>query len=319
MTTLAGTTYASNTSGMSSGCKREDGDGAVAHFCQPVGLVVDAAENVFVVDRDNESIRKITPAGVVSTLAGSSTGRSGFVDGRGGVAAFFQPSGLALDASGNLFVADEGNRRLRKIAPDGLVTTLSGSGAAGATDGDAASASFDHPVDIAFGGGKLLVADDASHRIRKVGLDGEASTLAGSGAPSFVDGAGTAAGFDAPHGIGVSAAGDVFVADTVNRAIRRIRPDGLVVTLGASETTGLAAVESVAVDSDANLLVADGHCIRRITTGIGAIAVSWRNPEPALADLRFTATATAGGHAVQTCEATGATTCTIHGLLSGVP
>ncbi|MDQ1923886.1 SMP-30/gluconolactonase/LRE family protein [Massilia pseudoviolaceinigra] len=206
-----------------------DGAAAQARFSDPFGLVIDRDGNVFVADAgENNRIRKITPEGVVSTLAGR---REGFADGTGAAAGFHTPSGIAIDAAGNLFVADTGNNAVRKITPSGVVSTIGGTGVAGYRDGKAGEAQFNGPVGVAVDkAGVVYVADTYNDRIRKIALDGTVSTLAG-GAPGYVDGPAAAAQFDTPTSVVVDATGNLYVADTSNGAVRKLAPDGQVITL----------------------------------------------------------------------------------------
>ncbi len=143
-----------------------DGTDSSAHFYSPFGIAVDGQGNVYVADRDNNRIRKITSAGVVSTLAGD--GVQGFADGAGSSACFNSPLGIAVDGQGNVYVADFGNNRIRKITSAGVVSTLAGDGTAGSTDGPGSSAKFYNPTGVAVDGqGNIYVADYA-HGIRKI-------------------------------------------------------------------------------------------------------------------------------------------------------
>jgi sugar lactone lactonase YvrE len=165
----------------------------------------------------------------VSTFAG---GREGFADGAGSAAALNTPSGLAMDRSGNLYVADTGNHAIRKIAADGTVTTLAGNGKPGFADGRGAAAQFNGPVGVAVDdAGIVYVADTYNDRIRRIAPDGTVSTVAGIGQPGMVDGAAASAAFDTPAGIAVAKDGSLYVADTGNDAIRKIDKDGLVSTV----------------------------------------------------------------------------------------
>ena len=155
VTTLAGSAWEGYT----------DGSGSAAQFANPWGVTVDGGGNVYVADYSNNRIRKITSAGLVTTLAGSGTAT--FADGNGSAASFKQPKGVAVDGSGNVYVADAGNSRIRKITPSGLVTTLAGSGTATYADGTVSAAGFNHPTGVAVdGSGNVYVMDENNHRIR---------------------------------------------------------------------------------------------------------------------------------------------------------
>ncbi|WP_299345622.1 gluconolaconase [uncultured Pseudoxanthomonas sp.] len=207
-----------------------DGLGANARFDDPWGIVVMEDGTRYVADAgDNNRIRRIARDGSVATLAG---GREGFIDGAGTVAAFHTPSALARDAQGNLYVADTGNHAIRKVTPQGVVTTLAGTGEPGFRDGAAMQAQFNGPIGVAVdGSGRVYVADTYNDRIRLISPDGVVTTLAGGDAPGFVDGTGGEARFDTPTGIAVDATGVAWVADLRNDAIRRIGPQGGVSTL----------------------------------------------------------------------------------------
>jgi len=201
-----------------------------AGFSDPFGLAIDVAGNLFATDGgESNRVRKIAADGVVSTLAGST---EGYADGPGSTAQFNTPSGVAIDAAGNLYVADTGNNRIRKISREGLVTTLAGNGQSGYADGPALSASFDGPIGVAVDSrGTVFVADTYNDRIRKIDLDWQVSTVAGGGGPGLADGMSKVAMFDTPSGIIVTTDGTVVVADTGNNCLRRILPDGQVSTL----------------------------------------------------------------------------------------
>ena len=268
VTTLAGTAGRAGSA---------DGTGAAARFSLPSAVATDADGNVYVVDRSNHTIRKITPAGVVTTLAGTA-GTSGSADGTGAEARFDKPEGVATDVSGNVYVADINNDTIRKITPAGVVTTLAGKrfGA----DGTGAEASFDGPRGVATdSGGNVFVADRFYHTIRKITPTGVVTTLAGTaGVSGSVDGTGAAARFNLPYGVATDASGNVYVADQSNNTIRKITPAGVVTTLagtarmaGSADGTGAAArfslPSAVATDADGNVYVVDrsNHTIRKIT------------------------------------------------------
>jgi len=273
VTTLAG----SGTSG-----SLDNPNGINAQFSVPFGVAVDGAGNVYVADTANHLIRKITPAGVVTTLAGN--GNFGFNDDpNGALAEFDNPVGVAVDGAGNVYVADSQNHRIRKITSAGAVTTLAGSATAGSVDATGTAAQFGFPEGVAVdGAGNVYVADTANHRIRKVTPLGVVTTLVGS-SQGFADGTGTNARFSSPKGVAVDGAGNVYVADTNNHRIRKITPAGAVTTLAGNGNFGFVdnangssarfdSPEGVAVDGAGNVYVADtnNNRIRKITP-LGAV------------------------------------------------
>lgn len=264
----------------------DDGTGSSANFNNPTGVAVDASGNVCVADRDNHKIRKISPSGEVSTLAGS--GFAGDDDGTGDSASFRYPSGVALDASGNVYVADQGNNKIRKISPSGEVSTLAGSDY-GSADGTGSNASFNGPIGVTVDtSGNVYVADAGNHKIRKISPTGEVSTLAGSDDPGSADGTGRSASFDYPTMVTLDASDNVYVDDTYNHKIRKINPTGKVSTLagsgdpGSTDGTGSSASFNgpigVALDTGGNVYVADffNHKIRKISSSgeVSALAGS---------------------------------------------
>jgi hypothetical protein len=216
VTTIAGPTGGSY--GRSDGWGSMDGLGNTARFLNPEGLAIDQNGNLIVADSGNHTIRRISPNGTVTTLAGMA-GESGGADGAAGSARFNLPTGLAIDAAGNLFVADTNNNVIRKIAPGGTVTTVAGRlGFLGVADGPVNVAGFNRPRGVAVdGAGNVFVADGA---IRKISPDGFVTTI-GAASGGGADGTGSAAGFAEATGVAVDRSGYVFVADRFNNTIRK--------------------------------------------------------------------------------------------------
>ncbi|WP_371867438.1 gluconolaconase [Duganella guangzhouensis] len=209
-------------------------NGRRTRFADPFGVVLDQDGNLYVADGgDNNSIRKIDLAGIGSTLAG---GTEGYAEGTGTAAAFNTPSGLAIDAAGNLYVADTGNNAIRKVTPAGVVSTLAGDGLAGDKDGKGAGAQFNGPIGVAVdAAGVVYVADTYNDRIRRIAPDGTVTTIAGGKRAGHADGAAAQALFDTPTGLAISAAGDLYIADTANHAIRKLSKDGQVSTIAIAK------------------------------------------------------------------------------------
>jgi sugar lactone lactonase YvrE len=210
-----------------------DGNSQEAQFNNPAGVAVDSTGNVYVSDQANHCIRKISPAGQVTTLAGN--GKTGFSDGNGLSSQFAFPTGIALDKKGNLLVADRDNHRVRLISPRGQVSTLAGTGKAGYSEGKTTTALFNAPNGItADQEGNVYVAEYGGNRIRKISLQGEVRTLAGNGTPGYNDGGYQTSQFNHPSGIAVDRQGNVYVADAGNSCIRMISPTGNVSTLAGT-------------------------------------------------------------------------------------
>ena len=231
------------------------GDGSPNMLADPYGITVADDGTVYVADAgESNRIQMIGPEGGVSTLAG---GSEGFADGAGAQASFNTPSGLARDADGNLYVADTGNNRIRKVTPEGVVSTVAGDGTAGNADGPAAQAQFNGPIGVAVDKqGNIYVADTYNDRIRKISSDGHVITIAGAGTPGYADGAANAALFDTPCGIAVADDGSLIVADTGNHQLRKITTDGNVTTLAITHTN-LSRPTSIAITHDNFLYVTE--------------------------------------------------------------
>jgi uncharacterized protein (TIGR03437 family) len=279
ITTVAGTTW------------RFTGDGGPATNAplgELRGITVDAAGNLFAADIDNDIVVKISPAGILTVVAGNGT--QGF-SGDGGPATgaqLYNPHGVALDATGNLYIAHRSNHRIRKVSPTGMMTTIAGTGTSGFSGdgGPAISASLSDPTGVAVDAvGNIYVADCWNHRIRRVSPDGTITTVAGNGTAGYSGDGGpaTLASLNNPVHIAVDAAGSLYIADTSNNRIRKIPRGGVITTVAGNGTCGfsgdlgpavsasLCSPESVTLDAAGSLYIADmsNHRIRMVgSTGI---------------------------------------------------
>jgi sugar lactone lactonase YvrE len=247
--------------------------------------VVDAAGNLFISDMSSASIRKVTPGGVISIIAGNGTQD---FSGDGGPAASAQLSGstgVAMDAAGNLFIADTWNFRIRKVTTAGIISTVAGNGTGGFSGdgGPAVSAQLYLPTGVAIDkAGNLFISDTVNHRIRKATPGGVINTIAGNGIHGFSGDSGPAASaqLSKPCGVAVDAEGNLFIADMDNHRIRKVTPGGVISTVAGNGLRGfsgdgspaasaqLASPKSVAVDSAGNLFIADtdNNRVRKVTT-----------------------------------------------------
>ncbi|WP_081053293.1 hypothetical protein [Burkholderia territorii] len=200
------------------------------NFLHGGGIVEDYLGNIYVSDARNNVIRKITRDGNVSTFAG--TGVAGLIDGPSGAAKFNQPGGLAIAGNGDIIVADVKNNAIRRIDGNGNVSTIAGNGLPGDMDGPVNIATFGEPNAVATDfSGNIYIADTDNHAIRKIDGSGIVSTFAGAAAPGYLDGDRTQSQFNGPRGIATDNLGNVYVADSGNNTIRKIRTDGTVITV----------------------------------------------------------------------------------------
>jgi sugar lactone lactonase YvrE len=251
-----------------------DGPVSEAMFNNPYGLAIDHSGNLYVGDVSNHRIRKISPDGIVSTLAGCN---QGFSDKSGSVARFNQPYGVAVDGQNNVYVADSYNNRIRKVTPDGSVSTLAGNGKDGFVDGPGSEAQFYVPIGIVVDiDGNVYVGDEGNSSIRKISPTGNVTTLAGNGRFSFSDGVGAHAEFNAPGGIAIDKSRNLYVADYLNNCVRKVTASGRVSKIAGNLKKGFAdgnAAEAefhypfgIAVDPNGVIYVGDqfNHRIRKI-------------------------------------------------------
>ncbi len=265
------------------GYSGDNGTATAAQLRGPVALAVSGDGTVYIADYLNNRVRAINSSGIIRTVAG--TGTSGY-SGDGGAAAsaqFSGPSGLSLDANGNLYIADSGNHRVRRISAGGIVSTVAGNGTQGfAGDGGlATSANLDTPAGVlADAAGNIYVADSGNNRIRAVGSDGMIRTIAGSNPSEYEAMPATLLTLNAPSGVAVDSSGSIYVADWYNHRIRKVTVDGLVRTIAGNGTAGYSGDGgdakqaqlnypfAVAVDSSGNVYISDqgNNRVRRVGT-----------------------------------------------------
>src|SRR5881296_4383058 len=240
----------------------------------PGTVAVDAAGNIYIADTRNNRIRKVSPSGMMTTIAGNGGGGFGGDGGPASMAMLNYPWGVTIDNNGNLFVADTSNQRIRKIGPDGIITTVAGSGSRGFSGdgGPAVLAQLAEPAGVAVdAAGNLFIADTNNERVRKVTPDGIITTVAGNGTQGFSGDGGAAvdAQLAYPNSVAVDGAGNLFIADTNNQRVRRVTPDGIITTVAgngkygysgdgaAASAAQLGSPYGVSIDGTNTLLIAD--------------------------------------------------------------
>lgn len=275
MTTVAGTG--------SPGFSGDGGSALNASLNSPYGVAVDAGGSLYIVDTGNVRVRKVTPDGTINTVAGNGT--AGF-SGDGGpavLASVNDPRGVALDVGGNIYIADAGNHRIRKVSPDGTIRTVAGNGTAlwQGDGGPATLGTLNTPSDVVVVGLTMYIADTGNSAIRKVASTGTITTVAGKGISGFSGDGGPAtnATLNTPWGIAVDSLGNIFIADTNNQRVRKVSTNGNITTVAGTgdqdffgdRTKALAAAlnqpHGVAVDGFGLLHIADweNHRIRVVS------------------------------------------------------
>jgi trimeric autotransporter adhesin len=266
------------------GYSGDGGPATIAWLNSPTGLAVDTAGNLYIADYANHRIRKVTVGGIISTVAGN--GSPGF-SGDGGSATAAQlncPNAVAVDAAGNLYIADRGNRRVRKVTVAGMISTVAGNGSSGYSGdgGPATSAQLTYPAGVAVdAAGNFYIADSENHRIRRVTTAGVISTVVGNGIPGFSGdgGSATSAQLNNPIGVVVDAAGNMYFADFGNYRARKVTAAGVISTVAGTGALGysgdggpaiaaqLPYTYGVAIDNVGNLYISglSNHRIRKVT------------------------------------------------------
>jgi sugar lactone lactonase YvrE len=272
------------------------GDGGQATSAQlnyPAGGAVDAQGNLYIADNSNHRVRKVSPAGVITTVAGDGVPGYGGDGGQATSAMLDFPDGVAVDAHGDVFIADSLNNRVREVSPAGVITTVAGNGIAGYSGdgGQATSAELDNPTGVAVGpGGVLYIADEANERIREVHANGIITTAAGTGVTGFAGDGGPAgsAELNTPLSVATDSEGDLYIADASNWRVRKVDANGTITTVAGNGIAGfsgdggqatsaeISLPRGVAVDPAGNVYIADlsNYRVRKVTPDgrIGSIA-----------------------------------------------
>ena len=265
------TTVAGNGSGSYSG---DGGPATSAELYNPLAVALDASGNLYIAEYSNNRVRKVSPSGIITTVAGNGTQGYSGDNGPAASAELYHPFGVALDASGNLYIADWGNDRIRMVSPSGIITTVAGNGTPGYSgdNGPATGAELNYPTAVALdASGNIYIADVYNSLIRMVSPGGIITTVAGKGSQGYSgdNGPATGAELDYPSGLALDASGNLYIADEVNNRIRMVSPSGIIITVAGNGTQGysgdngpatsaeLNSPTAVALDAFGNLYITD--------------------------------------------------------------
>jgi sugar lactone lactonase YvrE len=273
------------------GYSGDNGPATSAELKVPVGMALDGAGNLYIADEGNSVIRKVNASGTITTMAGNNTvGYSGD-NGLATSASLYAPSGVAVDNSGNLYIADTGNNRIREVAAaTGIITTIAGTGTAGYSgdNGAAVSATLNKPSAVVEGStGNLYVLDTGNNVVRLVNTTGTITTIAGNGTAGYSgdDGPATGATLHTPYGLNIDSSGNLYIADSANNVVRMVSTAGIISTIAGNGTAGYsgdngAAIsatldnpQGVTVDNQGNVYISDqsNNRVREVSTPTGSV------------------------------------------------
>ncbi len=284
-----------------------DGDPATsASLRVPHRVVVDVSGNIYIADELNHRIRKVDTSGIINTVAGNGTAGFSSDGGPATTASLNSPNGVFVDGLGNIYIADQGNHRIRKVDTSGIISTVAGNGLASFSGdgGPATSARLNNPFGVFVDGlGNIYIADLDNHRIRKVDTSGNISTVAGNGTATFSGDGGpaTSASLNDPHDVFVDGLGNIYIADRGNHRIRKVDTSGIISTVagnglasfsgdgGPATSASLISPDGVFVDGSSNIYIADlgNHRIRKVV-----------EPPPTVTSINPTSGTELGGTAV---------------------
>ncbi|MGP8216201.1 MAG: T9SS type A sorting domain-containing protein [Bacteroidia bacterium] len=264
----------------SNGYSGDGGAATAAELSFPAGIVIDGSGNVYIADNRNNCIRKINTSGIISTVAGNGTGGYGGDGGAATAAELNYPTGIAVDAFGSMYIADNGNRRIRMVSTSGIIRTVAGGSGNPDTNGQATMAALNVPYDVVVDAtGNIFIADAGDNRILKVNTSGFISSVAGNGLSGYNgDGiAATTAEFNGPWGLTVDDSDNIYIADCYNNRVRKVNSAGIISTVAGGGSSGLGdggpatsaevSPRGITLDNSGNMYIADwNHRIRKVST-----------------------------------------------------